>query len=95
MCGLTNDVRGIVLYYVSDFRNVAAVDDPTGLRGLVKLLSDFCTEFVCGAGSPVWSPMEGIQADVRYIQQLGESSTQRRLPPHQVAGQTVKFSHTT
>jgi len=82
MCRLTDDIRGIVLDDVPDFRDVAAVDDLTGFCGLVEFLLDFCTEFVCGAGSPIRSPMEGIQADVRYIQQLGESSTQRRLPPH-------------
>jgi hypothetical protein len=44
---------------------------------------DFHTEFICRAGLPVWSPMDGIQADVRCIQQLGKSSTQCCLPPHE------------
>jgi len=81
ICGLTDDIRSIVLYEVSNFRGIAPVDYPTGLRHLVELLLDFRTEFVCGAGPPVRTPMNGIQADVRYVQQLGESTAQRRLTP--------------
>ena len=80
--GLTDDVRGIVLHDVSKFRDAATVDNPTGLRGLVKLYLDFGTKLICRAGSPVRFPMEGIQASMRYIHQPGESSTQRRLLPH-------------
>ena len=65
---LTNDVRSVVLYEVSDFRGVAAVDDPAGLCRLIESFLDFCAEFVCGAGLPVRLPMEGIQAGMRYIQ---------------------------
>jgi len=64
---LTDDVRGIVLDEVPEFRDVTTIHDPTGLCGLVELRSDLRAEFVCGAGSPVWSPMEGIQTDMRYI----------------------------
>ena len=60
MCGLTDDVRSIVLHDVADFRDVAAIYDPTGLCGLVELFLDFHTKLVCGAGSPVRSPMDGI-----------------------------------
>lgn len=92
----TDDVRGIVLDEISNFRGVATINNPTGLCRLVEPFLDFRTEFVRGAGSPAWSPMEGIQADVRYIQQPGEPSTQRRLPPRgQIASQTTKFSLTT
>lgn len=70
----TDDIRGIILDEVSNFGGVTAIDDPTGLCGLVELFLDFRTEFVCGAGSPVWSPMEDIQVDMWYIQQLGEPS---------------------
>ena len=55
--GLTDDIRSIILNYASKFRGVAAVDDPTGLCGLIELCLDFRTEFICGAGSPVLSPM--------------------------------------
>lgn len=65
---LTYDVCGIVLDEVPEFRDVTAIYDPTGLCGLVELHSDFSAEFICGAGSPVRSPMEGIQVDVWYIQ---------------------------
>lgn len=59
-CGLTNYVRGVVFYEVSEFRDVATVDDPTCLCGLVELFLNFCTELVCGAGLPVRSPVEGV-----------------------------------
>ena len=67
---LTDDVCGVVPYEGSEFREVATVDDPTGLCGIVKPFLDFCTKFLCRAGSPVWPPVKGIQADMRYIQQL-------------------------
>jgi len=70
-CALTDDVRGIVFDDVSEFRYVATIHDPTGLCGLVEPFLDFCTEFICGAGSPVRPPMEGIQTGMRYIQQPG------------------------
>ena len=77
--GLTDDVCGVVPHEGSKFHEVATVDDPTGLRGLVEFFLDLRAEFLCGAGSPVWPPVEGIQADMRYIQQLRESSAQRGL----------------
>ena len=96
-CAHTDDICGIVFDEVSNFRRIAAIHDPTGLCGLVEPFLDFRTEFVCGACSPVRSPMEGIQAGMRYIQQLGESTTQRRLPSRQgwVACQTVRVPFTT
>jgi hypothetical protein len=60
----TDDVSGVVFHEGSELRDVATVDDPTGLRVLVKLFLDFRTEFLCGKGSPVWFPVNGIQADV-------------------------------
>ena len=78
---LTYDVRGIVLYEVSKFRGVATVNDPTSVRSLVKLCLDFVTELICGTGLPVRPPMEGIQTDMRNIQQPGESCSQRSLLP--------------
>jgi len=96
-CALTDDVRGITPDKVPKFRDVAAIHHPTSLCGLVKPFSDFRTEFVCGAGSPVRPPVEGIQVGMWYIQQPGESCTQRRLSPRQgrVAGQTIRVSFTT
>ena len=98
-CTLTDDVRGIVLDEGPDLRGVATIDDPTGLCVLIEPFLDFRAEFVCGTGSPVRFPMEGIQVDMRYIQQLGEPSTQRRLPPVvvtqcQVASRIVEASPT-
>lgn len=77
--GLTDDVRGFGFREVSDLREVATVDDPTGLCSVVKLFLNLRTKFVCGAGLPVGPPVENIQVDVRYIQQLGESNAQSRL----------------
>ena len=97
-CTLTDDVRGIVLDEGPDLRGVATIDDPTGLCVLVEPFLDFRAEFICGTGPPVRFPMEGIQVDMRYIQQLGEPSTQRRLPPVvtqcQVASRAVEASPT-
>ena len=97
-CTLTDDVRGIVLDEGPDLRGVATIDDPTGLCVLVEPFLDFRAEFICGTGPPVRFPMEGIQVDMRYIQQLGEPSTQRRLPPVvtqcQVASRIVEASPT-
>ena len=61
---LADGACGILLYEVSDLRGVAAIHDPAGLRGFIKICMDFRTKFIRRAGSP----MQDTQAGMRYIQ---------------------------
>ena len=58
---LTDDVCGIFLDEVRKCRVAGTIHDPTGLCGLIELRSNFWVKFVCGAGLPVRSPIEGIK----------------------------------
>ena len=65
---LADGACGILLYEVSDLRGVAAIHDPAGLRGFIKICLNFCTKFICRVCLPIRPPTQGTQAGMRYIQ---------------------------